>query len=236
MREIALDTETTGFSTKHDRIVEIACIELVDRAPTGRRLHKYINPQKPVSEGAFRAHGLTNEHLSTKPVFAELARDIAAFIGQSPVVAHNASYDFDILNNEFERAGLASLATDAICTLALARGRWPERSGKGAHTLDAVCSLLRVDTSHRVKHGAMLDAELVALIYPLLVVSPKPFTAAHKQEVSSLPHGRVVADEPLRNRVVVACPHCSGRSRLPNGRSGAVSCQHCGGRYWANTT
>lgn len=236
MREIVIDTETTGLSMRHDRIVEIACIELVNRIPTGRRLHKYFNPHKPISVGAFRKHGLSNEFLTSMPPFAESSRSLATFIGTAALVAHNAPFDFGMLNNEFERAGLITLSTRPICTLALARNRWPDRRGKGAHDLDAVCTLLEIDIRHRVKHGAMLDAELVALAYPRLV-SSSPEQRLHHDTPGdiSLLRARTVADDPLRNRVIVACPHCSGRSRLSNGKLGAVSCPHCSKRYYANT-
>lgn len=163
MREIVFDTETTGLDPKTgDRMVEIGCIELVNLVPTGDSFHAYFNPQRDMPAGAEAVHGLSAAFLSDKPLFAELAEDFLAFIGDAPLVAHNAGFDFGFLNSE-----LAICGRDAVCTsrmvdtVALAKKRHP-----GAKlSLDALCTRYGIDRSHRVKHGALLDAELLAQVY-----------------------------------------------------------------------
>ena len=163
MREIVFDTETTGLDPKTgDRMVEIGCIELVNLVPTGAHYHAYFNPERDMPAGAEAVHGLSAAFLSDKPLFRHLAQELLDFIGDSPLVAHNAGFDFGFLNAE-----LALCAMEAVCTsrmvdtVAMARKRHP-----GAKlSLDALCSRYGVDRSHRVKHGALLDAELLAQVY-----------------------------------------------------------------------
>ena len=163
MREIIFDTETTGLSPGGgDRMVEIGCIELVNRVETGRTFHAYFNPERTMPSEAEAVHGLSDIFLSDKPLFADRAEDLIAFIGDAPLVAHNASFDFGFLNHELERC-----ARDPIClsrmvdTLVLARSRHPGAK----HSLDALCTRFGVDRSQRVKHGALLDAQLLAQVY-----------------------------------------------------------------------
>lgn len=163
MREIVFDTETTGLDPKTgDRMVEIGCIEMVNRVATGESFHAYFNPQRDMPAGAEAVHGLSSAFLSDKPLFADVAAELLAFIGDSPLVAHNAGFDFGFLNAELEIAALAPVCTSRMVdTVAIARKKHP-----GAKlSLDALCTRYGVDRSHRVKHGALLDAELLAQVY-----------------------------------------------------------------------
>ena len=163
MREIIFDTETTGLSPAGgDRIVEIGCIEMIDRVETGRHFHCYFNPQRSMPSEAEAVHGLGETFLSDKPLFADKAEDLLAFIGDSPLVAHNASFDFGFLNHELGRCGRTAVCmTRMVDTLTMARTRHPGAK----HSLDALCSRFGVDRSQRVKHGALLDAQLLAQVY-----------------------------------------------------------------------
>jgi DNA polymerase III subunit epsilon len=163
MREIVFDTETTGLSPDGgDRIVEIGCIEMVNRVETGRTFHAYFNPDRPMPSEAEAVHGLSDIFLSDKPRFHEVVEDLLEFIGDSPLIAHNASFDFGFLNHELQRC-----ARDPVClsrmidTLVLARSKHPGAK----HSLDALCMRFGVDRSQRVKHGALLDAQLLAQVY-----------------------------------------------------------------------
>jgi DNA polymerase III subunit epsilon len=163
MREIIFDTETTGFDHPgDDRMVEIGCIEMVNRVITDNVFHCYFNPLRPMPAAAEAVHGLSDKFLSDKPLFADKADDLLAFLGDSPLVAHNASFDFGFLNRELERAGRGHVdLARMIDTIAIARVRHP-----GAKmSLDALCTRYGIDRSHRVKHGALLDAELLSHLY-----------------------------------------------------------------------
>jgi DNA polymerase III subunit epsilon len=163
MREIIFDTETTGLDPKTgDRMVEIGCVEMVGRVETGRTFHAYFNPERSMPPEAERVHGLSSAFLATKPRFADTADELLAFLGDAPLVAHNAGFDFGFLNNELERCGRAPIdLARMIDTVAIARRKHP-----GAKlSLDALCTRYGVDRSHRVKHGALLDAELLAQVY-----------------------------------------------------------------------
>jgi len=163
MREIVFDTETTGLSPAGgDRIVEIGCIEMIGRVETGRHFHCYFNPERQMPSEAEAVHGLSDTFLSDKPSFADMADDLLEFIGDSPLVAHNASFDFGFLNHELGRCGRGAVCmTRMVDTLVLARSRHPGAK----HSLDALCTRFGVDRSHRVKHGALLDAQLLAQVY-----------------------------------------------------------------------
>ena len=163
MREIVFDTETTGLSPLGgDRIVEIGCIEIVNRVETGRHFHAYFNPERPMPSEAEAVHGLTNVFLSDKPRFGERAEELLDFLGDCPLVAHNASFDFGFLNHELDLCGRPSVCTTRMVdTLMLARSRHPGAK----HSLDALCARFGVDRSLRVKHGALLDAQLLAQVY-----------------------------------------------------------------------
>jgi DNA polymerase-3 subunit epsilon len=161
MREIILDTETTGLDRKVDRIVEIGAIEMVDLMPTGRTYHQYCNPLRPVHKEAYRVHGLSDVFLSTKPTFKRIHNTFLRFIGDARLVAHNASFDIGMLNEEMDRLDLDPLQNEVVDTLELAREKHPRRK----HTLDALCSIYNIDDSRRTLHGALLDAELLAEVY-----------------------------------------------------------------------
>ena len=163
MREIVFDTETTGFKfSEGDRLVEIGCVELVNRVETGATFHAYFNPGRSMPKEAEAVHGLSDAFLADKPAFHTAIDDLLAFIGDSPLVAHNANFDFGFLNGE-----LGACGRDAIClsrmvdTLAIARSRHPGAK----HTLDALCVRFGIDRSRRVLHGALLDAQLLAQVY-----------------------------------------------------------------------
>ena len=163
MREIVFDTETTGLNPAGgDRIVEIGCIEIFNRVETGRHFHAYFNPERAMPADAEAVHGLTEVFLSDKPSFTELADELLEFLEDSPLVAHNASFDFGFLNFELERSGRATVSLNRMRdTLAMARTRHPGAK----HSLDALCMRFGIDRSHRVKHGALLDAQLLAQVY-----------------------------------------------------------------------
>ncbi len=167
MREIVLDTETTGLDPyQGDRLVEIGCIELVNRFPTGKTFHWYFNPERDMPEAAFKIHGLSNDFLKDKPVFADKADELVAFLGDAPLVAHNAMFDLGFINAELERVGLAPVNRERMVdTLLIARRRHPGAPNR----LDDLCARYSIDNSHRATHGALLDAELLAEIYVELV-------------------------------------------------------------------
>ena len=163
MREIVFDTETTGLDPAGgDRMVEIGCIEIHNRIETGRTFHAYFNPERDMPLGAEAVHGLTTIFLSDKPRFSDKAEELLEFIGDAPLVAHNASFDFAFLNFELERCGRSPVCLSRMRdTLALARTRHPGAK----HSLDALCMRFGIDRSQRVRHGALLDAQLLAQVY-----------------------------------------------------------------------
>ncbi|MGC6329945.1 DNA polymerase III subunit epsilon [Rhizorhabdus sp. FW153] len=163
MREIVFDTETTGLNpATGDRLVEIGCVEMVNRVETGRTYHAYFNPQRAMPIEAEQIHGLSDRFLSDKPLFASLADELLEFLGDAPLVAHNAGFDFGFLNAELTLCGRPKIAMSRmIDTVPMARKLHPGAK----HTLDALCSRYGIDRSHRVKHGALLDAQLLAQVY-----------------------------------------------------------------------
>ena len=163
MREIIFDTETTGFDPKTgDRLVEIGCVELVDRRETGVTFHAYFNPERDMPAAAEAVHGLSIQFLSDKPLFATRVDELIEFLGDAPLVAHNAVFDFGFVNAELARAGRPALDMARMCcTVQMARKLHPGAK----HSLDALCTRYGIDRSHRVKHGALLDAELLAHLY-----------------------------------------------------------------------
>jgi DNA polymerase-3 subunit epsilon len=163
MREIVFDTETTGLDPlTGDRLVEIGCIELMNRIPTGATFHAYFNPERTMPSAAEAVHGLSDRFLSDKPRFREKARELLDFLGDAMLVAHNARFDFGFLNAELERCGLEIVDMGRmIDSLTIARSLHPGAK----HSLDALCSRYGIDRSHRIKHGALLDAELLAQLY-----------------------------------------------------------------------
>lgn len=164
MREIIFDTETTGLDPKSgDRLIEIGGVELVNRFPTGRHYHQYINPERAVSQGAYEVHGYSWDDLKDNPTFAEIAQAFLDFVGDDGIlVAHNAKFDMGFINHQLELVGLPTFPEERVVdTLALARQKNPA----GQNSLDALCSRYGIDNTHRTLHGALLDSELLADVY-----------------------------------------------------------------------
>jgi DNA polymerase-3 subunit epsilon len=165
MRQVVLDTETTGLEVREGhRLIEIGCVELIDRKPTGRQLHHYINPGRTIDEGAEAVHGITLEFLADKPDFASVKEDIVEFLQDAELIIHNAAFDVGFLDAEFKRARERRRTQD-FCTitdsLALARAKYPGQK----NSLDALCKRLGIDNSARTLHSALLDAEILAEVY-----------------------------------------------------------------------
>ena len=191
MREIVLDTETTGLDpAQGHRIIEIGCIELEGHVPSGRVYRSYINPERDIPEEATRIHGLTLDRLSGAPVFAAMMDELLAFLGDTPLVIHNAEFDLKFLNAELERAGRAPIPlARGIDTIAIAKRRFP-----GArYSLDELCKRFGVDTSAREKHGALIDAQLLAQVYLELIGGRQA-----RLELSPADVGRTVIAEEIR--------------------------------------
>lgn len=194
MREIVFDTETTGLDPEQgDRLVEIGCIELINRFPTGNTFHRYVNPDRDMPEQAFRVHGLSIEFLKDKPRFNDIADELVEFIGEAPLVAHNAMFDLGFLNAELKRAGKGLVQRERLVdTLLLARRKHP-----GNNSLDALCVRYQIDNSRRTKHGALLDAELLAEVYLELLGARQ---AALGLVETAIAVSTITADSGLRER------------------------------------
>ncbi len=161
MREIVFDTETTGFGVEEHRVFEIGCVEMVNRLPTGKVFHKYLNPEREIDFGATKVHGITNDKVANAPFFRDIVHEMLDFFGDAPLVAHNADFDYSFLNMELGRVGLPPLGNEKIDTLVLARQKQPGQR----HNLDSLCRFYDVDNSGRTYHGALLDAQLLAEVY-----------------------------------------------------------------------
>ena len=179
MKEIVLDTETTGISVKDGhRIVEIGCIELDNLIPTGEKFHCYLNPERKVSEKAFEVHGYTDEFLSKQKKFKEIVQDFKFFINGKRLIIHNAEFDLTHINNELEILGQKNINNETIDTLSLARNKFPG----SATSLDALCKRFRIDNSKRVKHTALIDCALLAKVYINLIDQKEPTLDFQKQD------------------------------------------------------
>ncbi len=167
MREIVLDTETTGLDpAAGHRIIEIGCVELFNMIPTGQTYHVYLDPERDMPEEAFRVHGISAAFLAGKPKFVEIVEAFLVFLGDAPLIAHNAEFDMRFINAELAAQGIAAIATERVIdTLVLARRRYPG----AANSLDALCQRYGIDLSRRSKHGALLDAEILAEVYAELL-------------------------------------------------------------------
>jgi len=205
MREIVLDTETTGFDPEQgDRIVEIGAVELFNHMPTGNTYHQYINPERSMPQEAFEVHGLGDEFLRDKPLFSAISQDFISFIGDAKLIIHNASFDMKFINAELGWTGVAALPMDrAIDTLDIARRKFP---GSPA-SLDALCRRFSIDNSARSLHGALLDSEILAEVYLQLIGGRQPDFALNVVETAPKP-GVDVTDwrpkprsEPLPSRL-----------------------------------
>jgi len=196
MREIVLDTETTGLSPKEGhRIVEIGCVELINHLPTGNVYHQYINPQRSMPTGAFEIHGLSEEFLSDKPIFADIAQAFQDFIADTKLIIHNAPFDIGFLNHEFSAVKEAPLPMDRVHdTLVMAQNK---HSGS-QNSLDALCRRYNIDNSGRTKHGALLDAELLAEVYLELIGGAQPHLTLVEKEKTSGPQIQIKAKAKAR--------------------------------------
>jgi len=171
MREILLDTETTGLSSVKDKIIEIACIEIDDHIPTGEKFHVFLNPEMEISQGAYETHGITREFLNDKPKFKDIAKELQEFINEKKLVIHNADFDLSFLNKELKEAGLPLIPnTNVVDTLNVAREKFPGAQ----NSLDALCKRFKIDNSRRQKHSALLDCELLAKVYIELFEKKEP--------------------------------------------------------------
>ena len=214
MREIVFDTETTGLNpSSGDRIVEIGCIEMFNRIETGRHFHAYFNPERPMPAEAAAVHGLTDIFLSDKPRFADKVEELIDFIKDSPLVAHNAGFDFSFLNSELTLCGRPPVCMSRMVdTLAIARTRHPGAK----HSLDALCVRFGVDRTQRVKHGALLDAQLLAQVYIELTGGRQiGLGLAEATVVDSAPIEVVVASRQVRQ----ARPHFAEAGELERHRA-----------------
>ncbi|MGJ4941023.1 DNA polymerase III subunit epsilon [Bradyrhizobium sp. HKCCYLS1011] len=209
MREIVLDTETTGLDPlRGDRLVEIGCIEIFNRMPTGQTFHRYINPERDMPAEAFAVHGLSSEFLATKPLFHEVVEEFLTFIGDAPLVIHNASFDIGFINAELDRVSRVPIPRERLVdTLLLARRKHPGVSNR----LDDLCSRYAIDNSRRTKHGALLDAELLAEVYVDLVGARQSQLILTQESVEI----RVGAstDMPRRQREVPLVPRVTDAER-----------------------
>jgi len=171
MKEVLLDTETTGLSSVSDKIIEIACIEIDDHIPTGKNFHFFLNPEMEISQGAYDTHGISREFLVDKPKFKDVADDLLKFIENKKLVIHNAEFDMAFLNKELKEAGKSAIKADLIIdTLNIAREKFPGAQ----NSLDALCKRFKIDNSRRQKHSALLDCELLAKVYIELLEKKEP--------------------------------------------------------------
>ena len=209
MREIVFDTETTGLDPNQgDRLVEIGCIELVNRFPSGRTFHCYFNPERDMPEAAFNVHGLSSDFLKDKPLFAHKVAELIEFLGDAPLIAHNAMFDLGFLNAELGRAKKAVVNRERLVdTLMLARRKHPG----GSNRLDDLCARYKIDNSKRIKHGALLDAELLAEVYVDLVGARQSqlLLASEAEEIRV----NAAGDAPRRQRPVPLAPRVSDAER-----------------------
>jgi DNA polymerase-3 subunit epsilon len=199
MRHIVLDTETTGLDpAQGHRLVEIGCVEVIHYVPTGRVYHQYINPERDIPQGAFAVHGLSESFLKKHPPFREISADFLAFVGQDPLVIHNAKFDMRFLNAELSSHGLTPFPMErAIDTVSLARRKFPG----GRASLDALCQRFGIDLSKREKHGALLDAELLADVYLELMGGRQPGFGMGTESSAKTQEGLssgITAERPLR--------------------------------------
>jgi len=177
MRKIVLDVETTGLDVKIERITEIGCVEIIDNRPSGNIFHSYLNPEKLVGEESFKITGLSDEFLRDKPIFAEIVDDLMAFIGDSPIIAHNAKFDISFLNMELEKIFMKILNNEIIDTLAIARKQFSRNN-----SLDGLCKKFKIPLDSRELHGALLDAQLLAQVYGFLCYNEDNFNFTEETE------------------------------------------------------
>jgi DNA polymerase-3 subunit epsilon len=210
MREIVLDTETTGLDPlRGDRLVEVGCIEIFNRMPTGQTFHRYINPERDMPAEALAVHGLTTAFLAGKPLFAEIVDEFLEFIADAPLIIHNASFDVSFINAELDRIKRPAITRDRLVdTLLLARRKHPGVSNR----LDDLCSRYFIDNSRRTKHGALLDAELLAEVYIDLIGARQSqlILASETRDIRAGGPGEM----PRRQREAPLAPRVSEEDRL----------------------
>lgn len=208
MREIVVDTETTGLDpSRGDRLVEIGCVELFNHMPTGQTFHRYLNPEREMSQEAYAVHGLSTEFLAGKPLFSAVADEFLAFVGDAPLIIHNASFDVSFINAELEKSGRSPLPRERLVdTLLLARRKHPGVSNR----LDDLCSRYAIDNSHRTKHGALLDAELLAEVYVDLIGARQSSLVLSTAAVARV---EAQLDAPRRQRPVPLAPRLTEAAR-----------------------
>jgi len=210
MREIVLDTETTGLDPlRGDRLVEVGCIEIFNRMPTGQTFHRYINPERDMPAEALAVHGLTTAFLASKPLFAEIVDEFLEFIADAPLIIHNASFDVSFINAELDRIKRPAITRDRLVdTLLLARRKHPGVSNR----LDDLCSRYFIDNSRRTKHGALLDAELLAEVYIDLIGARQSqlILASETRDIRAGGPGEM----PRRQREAPLAPRVSEEDRL----------------------
>jgi DNA polymerase III subunit epsilon len=209
MREIVLDTETTGLDPlRGDRLVEIGCVEIFNRMPTGQTFHRHLNPERDIPAEAYAVHGLSREFLADKPLFVEVVEEFLEFIGDAPLVIHNASFDISFINAELHRVKRQAIARERLVdTLLLARRKHPGVSNR----LDDLCSRYAIDNSRRTKHGALLDAELLAEVYIDLIGARQSqlILAAESRDTGAGGYGEI----PRRQREVPLAARVSEADR-----------------------
>lgn len=196
-RQVVLDTETTGLSTADDhRIIEIGCVEIINRRLTGRNFHQYINPERDIDAGAIEVHGITMEFLADKPLFADVAEEFLAFVKGAELIIHNAPFDVGFLNHELAKMPDQDATIETFCsvldTLKMARDRHPGQK----NNLDALCKRYDVDNTNRALHGALLDAEILADVYLAMTGGQVSLSLATEQPVPASP---AASDSPLNN-------------------------------------
>jgi DNA polymerase III subunit epsilon len=209
MREIVLDTETTGLDPlRGDRLVEIGCVEIYNRMPTGQSFHRYINPERDMPAEAFAVHGLSSEFLAGKPLFTEVVAEFLEFIGDAPLVIHNASFDIGFINAELDRIKRQPILRERLVdTLLLARRKHPGVSNR----LDDLCSRYAIDNSRRTKHGALLDAELLAEVYIDLIGARQSQLILASETRAAQPGG--LGETPRRQREAALEPRLTDADR-----------------------
>jgi len=208
VREIVFDTETTGLDpVQGHRLVEIGCVELLNRFPTGKTFHRYLNPERDIPAEAFAVHGLAADFLNGHPLFMAVADEFLAFVGDAPLVAHNGYFDLSFINAELERAKKPVFGRERVVdTLMLARRKHPGGSNK----LDDLCARYRIDNSHRTKHGALLDAELLAEVYVELIGARQAMLGLASDNAATMMEG---AGTSSRVRLTPLAPRVSDAER-----------------------
>jgi DNA polymerase-3 subunit epsilon len=203
MRQIILDTETTGIDPRiGNRIIEIGCVEMLNRQLTGNNFHYYINPERDSEEGALAVHGLTTEFLSDKPKFAEIVNEFRDYIAGAEVIIHNAPFDIGFLNAEFDRIGISTFeehVAGIVDSLVMAKEMYPGKR----NSLDALCDRYGISNAHRTLHGALLDAELLAEVYLAMTRGQESLTIDLAEPVAATSNVDVMATLPLAEIVVL---------------------------------